>query len=243
MKRVILSITVLLMMQFSLASFAVSNEASMSFAPLDNGFRITLSNVDISQVSDCTWNGISVCDQIVRGIKSGNIAFSQNGSQSTIDIPLTEFHNDVFDHTPVFTVMFMMGSALSSPVVFYADTSMNQRWVSVLRWIWQGGRWVLARFAVASASDIIATATFVKLTGTGIKMYMKKGGYKQALKDFDSLSPTNVKMSGQVKHGDINGQKVIVRPFSSKGPDNPNGSPTLEFQKNGKSTEKIRYDN
>ncbi|KAK3092646.1 hypothetical protein FSP39_005351 [Pinctada imbricata] len=69
--------------------------------------------------------------------------------------------------------------------------------------------------------------------------YTKRGGYRQATKDFNSLKPTDVKTynNGATRVGKVGEYTVNVRTSSS------GGSPTLEYFKTGQRTEvhKIRY--
>ncbi len=66
------------------------------------------------------------------------------------------------------------------------------------------------------------------------------GGYKQALSDFNSLKPSNVKniltKFGPGKQGILNGKSIVVRPSSTSGE-----GATLEIQFSTKNILKIRY--
>jgi hypothetical protein len=128
-KKIFYSILILVTMQFYTASAAVEN-AKISFYSLENGFRISLNNVEISQVSDCTWDGISICADLIQQIQKGDIIISQSDSQLNIDISLAKEDNfNIFNKavlsnnnanniTPIFAVILSSGEILSSPVIF-----------------------------------------------------------------------------------------------------------------------------
>ena len=82
--------------------------------------------------------------------------------------------------------------------------------------------------------NIIEDLSDISLNKYGPKNYQSKGGYGQALKDFDSINLTGVKEfiipgdRGVGKVGYMNdGTKVVVRSWSS---DASSNSPTLEIQ-------------
>lgn len=114
MKKFILVMVALISIQFSTTSFAVSSEAAISFAPLDTGFRIVLHNIDISQISDCYWDGISICAVLVQEVNNGNIKISHEGTTFNIDIPLTESTSGIFNNSPIFSIVLSSGKELSA---------------------------------------------------------------------------------------------------------------------------------
>jgi hypothetical protein len=125
-KKIFYSILILVTMQFYTASAAVSEDATISFYSLENGFRISLNNVDISQVSDCTWDGVSICADLMQQIQKGDIIIYQSDSQLNIDISLAKEDNfNILNKavlsnniTPIFAVILSSGEILSSPVIF-----------------------------------------------------------------------------------------------------------------------------
>jgi hypothetical protein len=128
-KKIFFSILILVTMQFYTASAAVEN-AKISFYSLDDVFRISLNNVDISQVSDCTWDGVSICADLMQQIQKGDIIIYQSDSQLNIDISLAKEDNfNIFNKavlnnnaknniTPIFALILSSGEILSSPVIF-----------------------------------------------------------------------------------------------------------------------------
>ena len=83
--------------------------------------------------------------------------------------------------------------------------------------------------------------TKIKKKGKGVaRNFKSSGGFKQTLKDFESLKPGNVKEI-QTKHGPgkvgvlKDGTKVVARRGSST------GGPTLEIKVSNNKIYKIRY--
>jgi RHS repeat-associated protein len=81
-----------------------------------------------------------------------------------------------------------------------------------------------------------------KIKGGNTRIFQRRGGASQANVDFDNMNPTGVKnISTQYGPGRVgklpSGETVIVRPGSS-GPGSP---PTIEIQRNGRTTDKFRY--
>jgi hypothetical protein len=238
MKKYLFSILVLLLMQVNLVLAEMSENAAMSFQRLENGFRISLDNIYVSEISDCSWDGVSVCAQLIERIQNNEIKISQNGSKINIDIPLSEVDNGIFDNIPIFNIAFSSGEILSSYIVFDAENKNSSYRFAWLRWVWVGGRWILTRLGILGATKqaIISTAKFIKQTKGGTKIYEKYGGFSRAKKDFYSMKPSISKDSTKIKVGKKDGENVIVHSFSK------DGRPTLEFQRaNGKKYVEIRY--
>ncbi len=90
--------------------------------------------------------------------------------------------------------------------------------------------------AAAVVSDILAGAERGK-ESKYTAQYRKEGGFEQANRDFEALSPQDVKDRGKgIRTGVLeSGDKVVVRPQSSE------GSPTLEIQRQNDKAIKVRY--
>ncbi len=125
MRKFLFSVFALLMMLFNTVSAVMSENAAISFHSLENGFRISLSNVDISQVSDCTWDGVSICAKLRQDIQAGNVKVSQFASQINIDIPVSEKNSGLFDNAPTFALIFSSGEVLSAPAAFASNDDIS----------------------------------------------------------------------------------------------------------------------
>ncbi len=96
------------------------------------------------------------------------------------------------------------------------------------------------RDAPRTVDDILSETTPGRETKGRTKLRIRRGGFRQANADFDSLGPTNVKhidtVYGPGRTGTLpDGRTVTVRAGSSEGP------PTLEIRNpNGRGVE-IRY--
>jgi len=93
-----------------------------------------------------------------------------------------------------------------------------------------------ARKGPTTVEDLVNGSTPGRATKGRSKLLHRKGGVDQANRDFDALSPTNVRDVGDgTRVGTLpDGRKAIVRSESSGGP------PTLEIQ-DGKRKTKFRY--
>ncbi|OQY56531.1 MAG: hypothetical protein DRR08_26810 [Candidatus Parabeggiatoa sp. nov. 2] len=147
----------------------------IKFSMLDDGFRMSIDNVTVDEVVDCTWDGVSIFDMLSEQIQNGSVTYRTVDGSIVLDIPLNEHHNGIFDDAPIFAFIFSDGEILSSPVVFPEEKS-NLRW-GWLRWVWQGGRWVLTRVGAIGASTLrISTVVF----GHGAR-HLPKGLSKSAV--------------------------------------------------------------
>ena len=88
-----------------------------------------------------------------------------------------------------------------------------------------------------SLRDVLSGAAKGRATKGKSSQYTKSGVYNEAMEDFKSLNPTDIKQSGKTMIGKLeDGRTVNVRPHSSE------GSATLDVYnpKNGTHI-KIRY--
>ena len=85
--------------------------------------------------------------------------------------------------------------------------------------------------------DVLSGATKGRTTKGKSSQYTKSGGYIEAMRDFKSLNPTEIKQSGKTTIGKLeDGRTVNVRPHSSE------GSATLDVYNPQNGTHiKIRY--
>lgn len=80
--------------------------------------------------------------------------------------------------------------------------------------IYNGGERV-KRAAISVLGLLLKTAN-VRRRSKFSTTYKKKGGYSQALKDFEDLGPSDVIKRGAYRWGKVNGQAVIVRKHGDK---------------------------
>ena len=215
----------------------------IEFSMFENGFKISIDNVAITEVVDCTWNDVSILDVLVEQIQNGSVIYNANGDSIVLDIRLNESHNGIFDDMPIFSLVLSSGEIIAVPVAFYEyETSRLRYWSIVWRgvtYVWKFGRWVVAKIATKSLSSIIKGSRYLKTSRSAGKVtthYSRRGGFRQANKDFDALGLSNIRNYGNgTRVGYKNGKTFIVRSRSSE------GRPTIEVQY-GKTTTKIRYD-
>ena len=101
-----------------------------------------------------------------------------------------------------------------------------------------GGHFSGTRGSSTKSLEYVLSGTIKGKTTKGkSSQYIKAGGYNEAMKDFKSLNPTEIKHSGKTTIGKLDdGRTLNVRPHSSE------GSATLDVYnpKNGTHI-KIRY--
>lgn len=61
--------------------------------------------------------------------------------------------------------------------------------------------------------ELLLKKAKLKISVEHYRQFMRKGGYAQALKDFEALDPTNVKISGAFRQGNVDNTNVYVTTF------------------------------
>jgi hypothetical protein len=254
MKKYFFSILVLLILQLNVVSAEIPENATMSVQATENGLGISLNNIDISNISDCYWGEVSIYAKLIEKIQKEKINISQNGSQTNINIPLSEIDEVFINNNPIFSIVFSSGESLSSSLVFDAE---DQNTRGIFSWVIKLLNKILKPNVVDNAGGAINSAdnqyainkvkTFIndqvakgiyvhnKSTSTGMNVYVRYDGNTDKLKrTFYSLKPQNIKISQQNYRGYTgflfrgmlynNRITVIARRYSQ------DGRPTLQFQ-------------
>lgn len=254
MKKYLFSILVLLILQLNVVSAEIPENATMSVQATENGLGISLNNIDISNISDCYWGEVSIYAKLIEKIQKEKINISQNGSQTNINIPLSEIDEVFINNHPTLSIVFSSGESLSSSLVFDSE---DQNTRGIFSWVIKLLNKILKPNVVDNAGGAINSAdnqyainkvkTFINdqvakgiyvhknTTSTGMNVYVRYDGNTDKLKrTFYSLKPQNIKISQQNYRGYTgflfrgmlynNRITVIARRYSQ------DGRPTLQFQ-------------
>jgi len=142
----------------------------IEYSMLEDGFRISVFNMTMEEMSDCTWNGMSVCKLIPDLVEKGIITVRVLNNSFELDVSLKQESAGLFDDIPVFGLILLSGEVVEAPIFFVEQ--QNTRYWSIIRWVWIGYKWVTKIIKVTKAAVSIKKVRFGHgvrhLKGTGL---------------------------------------------------------------------------
>ena len=141
------------------------------FTKVDNQLKVEMVNIDVNNIADIKWNGISIFDQVQEQVQSAD---NSSSVYLLLDSSLNKYHFNEVDlayiqevakknpadinisnfikHVPIITVKFVDNTRLSVPFLI-GDANSNTRWfkwreivktavAAVVAWIIKKAPWL-----------------------------------------------------------------------------------------------------
>jgi hypothetical protein len=105
----------------------------IEYSMLEDGFRISVFNMTMEEMSDCTWNGMSVCKLIPNLVEKGIITVRVLNNSFELDVSLGQESAGLFDDIPVFGLILLSGEVVEAPIFFVEQQNTRYWWI--IRWV------------------------------------------------------------------------------------------------------------